>query len=135
MYYGIVTIIFLVSIIINISKTQDFITKQRVQYYFKAANFVFLPRIDTLNSGVPFLAAVFNTPIVGCKTGNITQVLKENGMPIFIHNSSAELAEAIKQVITIGCKQENYETMFDASNALIIGKGHMNFFVSLIDRN
>ena len=115
--------------------TQEFITKQRVQYYFKAANFVFLPRIDTLNSGVPFLAAVFNTPIVGCKTGNITQVLKENGMPIFIYKNSAELAEAIKQVITINCKQENYETMFDASNALIIGKGHMNFFVSLIDRN
>ena len=111
--------------------TQEFITNQRVQYYFKAANFVFLPRIDTLNSGVPFLAAFFNTPIVGCKTGNITQVLKENGMPIFIHNSSAELAEAIKQVITIGCNQENFVNMFDTSNPLVTGNSHLNLFKSL----
>ena len=111
--------------------TQEFIKNQRVQHYFKAANFVFLPRIDTLNSGVPFLAAVFNTPIVGCNTGNITQVLKENEMPIFIHNSSAELAEVIKQVITIGCEQENFVNMFDTSNPLVTGNSHLNLFKSL----
>ena len=111
--------------------TQEFIKNQRVQHYFKAANFVFLPRIDTLNSGVPFLAAFFNTPIVGCNTGNITQVLKENEMPIFIHNSSAELAEVIKQVITIGCEQENFVNMFDTSNPLVTGNSHLNLFKSL----
>ena len=111
--------------------TQEFITNQRVQHYFMSANFVFLPRTDTLNSGVPFLAAVFNTPIVGCNTGNITQVLKENEMPIFIHNSSAELAEVIKQVITIGCEQENFVNMFDTSNPLVTGNSHLNLFKSL----
>ena len=111
--------------------TQEFITNQRVQHYFKAANFVFLPRIDTLNSGVPFLAAFFNTPIVGCKTGNITQVLKENGMPCFSLNSSSELAEAIKQVITIGYEQENFVNMFDTSNPLVTGNSHLYLFKSL----
>jgi len=115
--------------------TQEFITNQRVQYYFKAANFVFLPRLDTLNSGVPFLAAVFNTPVLGCNTGNITQVLKESGMPIFTHSSKSKLAEAIKQAITIGCEQKNYTKMYDTGNADIIGERHMNLFSSLINRN
>ena len=115
--------------------TQEFIPNDMVQYYFKAANFVFLPRIDTLNSGVPFLAAVFNTPIVGFNTGNITEVLKENGMPVFTRSSNAELTEAIKQVITIGCDQKNYDRMFDVSNAEVISERHINFFISLIDRN
>ena len=115
--------------------TQEFIKNQRVQHYFMAANFVFLPRIDTLNSGVPFLAAVFNTPVVGCNTGNITQVLKESGMPIFTHSSKSKLAEAIKQAITIGCEQKNYTKMYDTGNADIIGERHMNLFSSLINRN
>ena len=93
--------------------TQEFIKNQRVQYYFKAANFVFLPRTDTLNSGVPFLAAFFNTPIVGCKTGNITQVLKENGMPIFTHCSKSELGAALKQVLAIDYVQGDYFTVVD----------------------
>ena len=115
--------------------TQEFIKNQRVQHYFMAANFVFLPRIDTLNSGVPFLAAVFNTPVLGCNTGNITQVLKESGMPIFTHSSKSKLAEAIKQAITIGCEQKNYTKMYDTGNADIIGERHMNLFSSLINRN
>ena len=115
--------------------TQEFIPNEMVQYYFKAANFVFLPRTDTLNSGVPFLAAVYNTPIVGCNTGNITQVLKENGMPVFTNSSKSKLAEAIKQAITIGCEQKNYTKMYDTGNADIIGERHMNLFSSLINRN
>ena len=111
--------------------TQEFIEDAHVQYYFIAADFVFLPRTDTLNSGVPFLAAVFNTPIVGFQTGNITEILKANGMPVFTHSSSAELTEVIKQVITIGCGQENFVNMFDTSNPLVTGNSHLNLFKSL----
>lgn len=111
--------------------TQEFIEDEHVQCYFKAANFVFLPRTDTLNSGVPFLAAVFNTPIVSCQTGNITEILKANGMPVFTHSSSAELTEVIKQVITIGCEQENFVNMFDTSNPVVTGNSHLNLFKSL----
>lgn len=108
--------------------TKEFITKQRVQYYFKAANFVFLPRIDTLNSGVPFLAAVFNTPVVGCNTGNITQVLKENGMPCFSLKNSSQLAEVIKSVDKIDSKQQHYGNMIEAAMSLVIGKKHLSLF-------
>ena len=33
--------------------SQEFIPDEQVQYYFKAADFVFLPRVDTLSPSAP----------------------------------------------------------------------------------
>ena len=112
--------------------TQEFITTQRVQYYFKAANFVFLPRIDTLNSGVPFLAAVFNTPIVGCKTGNIGENLRNLEMPVFKRLNSAKIQSGINQVLLIGQSQNNYTLMKQHNSATVVGEQHLKLFESLM---
>jgi len=78
--------------------SKEFIEDERVQYYFNAADFVFLPRINTLNSGVPFLAAVFKTPIIGIDQGNISEVLKcygkgvkKNGVISFFKDLNSKL--------------------------------------------
>ena len=113
--------------------TQEFIKNQRVQHYFKAANFVFLPRIDTLNSGVPFLAAVFNTPIVGCKTGNITQVLKENGMPSLNVINREQIKTAINQVLLIKEDDANYAFIEKDNQAMVVGEKHLELFNMLIN--
>ena len=113
--------------------TQEFITNQRVQHYFKAANFVFLPRIDTLNSGVPFLAAFFNTPIVGCKTGNITQVLKENGMPSLNVINREQIKTAINQVLLIKEDDANYAFIEKDNQAMVVGEKHLELFNMLIN--
>jgi hypothetical protein len=111
--------------------TQEFIADDQVQYYFKAADFVFLPRIDTLNSGIPFLATVFNTPMLGCQTGNITEVLKANRMPNFGFGSNYELTEAIRKVDKLDNKIQHYDNISKTSLALDIGKEHFKFFKSL----
>ena len=113
--------------------TQEFIKNQRVQHYFKAANFVFLPRIDTLNSGVPFLAAVFNTPIIGCKTGNITQVLKENGMPSLNVINREQIKTAINQVLLIKEDDANYAFIEKDNQAMVVGEKHLELFNMLIN--
>jgi hypothetical protein len=113
--------------------TQEFIKNQRVQYYFKAANFVFLPRTDTLNSGVPFLAAFFNTPIVGCKTGNITQVLKENGMPSLNVINREQIKTAINQVLLIKEDDANYAFIEKDNQAMVVGEKHLELFNMLIN--
>ena len=113
--------------------TQEFIKNQRVQHYFKAANFVFLPRIDTLNSGVPFLAAFFNTPIVGCKTGNITQVLKENGMPSLNVINREQIKTAINQVLLIKEDDANYAFIEKDNQAMVVGEKHLELFNMLIN--
>jgi len=113
--------------------TQEFITNQRVQHYFMSANFVFLPRTDTLNSGVPFLAAVFNTPIVGCNTGNITQVLKENGMPSLNVINREQIKTAINQVLLIKEDDANYAFIEKDNQAMVVGEKHLELFNMLIN--
>lgn len=112
--------------------TQEFIPNDMVQYYFKAANFVFLPRTDTLNSGVPFLAAVFNTPMVGCQTGNITEILKANGMPCFNVEKFEQIKIAINQALLNKEDISNYTLIKRDNQAKAIGKKHIELFSYLI---
>ena len=112
--------------------TQEFIPNDMLQYYFKAADFVFLQRIDTLNSGVPFLAAFFNTPIVGCKTGNITQVLKANEMPCFNNGKPEQIRRAIKKVFSINQNADKLSIIKKGNNPKLIGYQHLELFKSLI---
>ena len=112
--------------------TQEFIPNDMVQYYFKAADFVFLQRIDTLNSGVPFLAAVYNTPIVGCNTGNIGENLKNLGMPVFERLNSAKIQSGINQVLLIAQSQNNYTVIKQHNSAKVVGDQHIKLFESLM---
>lgn len=52
---------------------------ERVRYYFGAADVVFVPRIDALNSGVVPLACSYARALVGPATGNIRELLEETG--------------------------------------------------------
>lgn len=112
--------------------TQEYIEDDEVQYFFKAADFVFLPRVDTLNSGVPFLAAVYNTPIVGCNTGNIGENLKNLGMPVFERLYSAKIQSGINQVLLIAQSQNNYTVIKQQNSAKVVGEQHIKLFESLM---
>jgi len=111
--------------------TQEFIKNQRVQHYFKAANFVFLPRIDTLNSGVPFLAAAFQTSILGINQGNIGEVLKEFSMPIFLTENSKDLNISINKTLKIKTTQKLYNSIYERHSLEATGKEHVNLFYDL----
>lgn len=110
----------------------EFIANSDVQYYFKASDFVFLPRTDTLNSGVPFLSAVFNTPTVGSNTGNIGEVLKANGMPTFEGLSSEQIQSAINKARLITKDKENYKAMKHYNSTEVVGDKHIALFQKLI---
>ena len=70
---------------------------------------------------------------MGCSTGNISEVLKANGMPCFTLDSKSELREAIKNVQTLDNRQQNYSNMMQVCNALVVGESHINLFVSLVN--
>jgi Glycosyltransferase len=61
----------------------DFIPNEDVPYYFNAADCVFLPRINILNSAVLYHAFSFGKVVVGPSSGNITEILIATKNPIY----------------------------------------------------
>lgn len=66
-----------------------------------AADIVIIPRVDILNSGIVFLAASFQKVAVGPATGNITEVLKEQNLPIFNPYSISSVRKALSEGIDL----------------------------------
>jgi hypothetical protein len=113
--------------------SQEFIPDEQVQYYFKAADFVFLPRVDTLNSGVPFLAAIFKTPIIGIDQGNIGEVLKCCGEGI----KKEDVVSFFKKlnVSVLNKIPANYDMLYKNNQQEQIGWMHGLLFKQLVQRN
>ncbi len=57
-----------------------------VQYYYKAADIILIPRIQNLNSGVALMAMTFNIPFIAPAIGNITELAIETGNFVFPPN-------------------------------------------------
>jgi glycosyltransferase involved in cell wall biosynthesis len=54
-----------------------FTKEDDIQVYLNAADVLFIPRMNTLNSGNLFLGLSFGLPIIGPDTGNLTEFLTE----------------------------------------------------------
>lgn len=78
----------------------NFISEEDVQYYMHASSLVFIPRVDTLNSGIPFLVAPFQKPMVGPDCGNIEETLNTLGCKVFDVALSSSIIEAIRESLS-----------------------------------
>lgn len=68
---------------------------------FSAADIVFIPRIENLNSGNVFLGLTFKKIIVGPAIGNIKNELLEFDFPVYNPHSFRSVKKAIKSGIKI----------------------------------
>lgn len=59
------------------------ISKEELALKVSAADIVFVPRVNTLNSGIVFLGLTFKKIVVGPSTGNIGDHLNKFGYPVF----------------------------------------------------
>lgn len=73
------------------------IAPDEVQIYLKAADLVFIPRFNTLNSGNIALGFTFGKVVTGPDYGVIGEILKETGNPVFNPNDLLSVTEAIKK--------------------------------------
>lgn len=83
----------------NIRLGVGFIENRDIQYYFKASDVVFIPRSGQLNSGVIFLALAFGKPVIGPARGNMEEVLKAFGYPVFEPEDNVSIVSALKKSI------------------------------------
>lgn len=71
------------------------ISFEKFSLLMSAGDIVLIPRIKTLNSGNVLLGFTFNKVVVAAETGNLTEQLKEIGLPTFNPFSINSIVEAI----------------------------------------
>jgi len=83
----------------NLLLFNNFIENDEAQFYFNAADFVFLPRLNSLNSGVIPLAFLFNKVVISLKQGNITEMLKNNRGVLLKSTKKQEIKQQLKEAM------------------------------------
>lgn len=87
----------------------QFIPEEDIQYYMNAADVVFIPRSEVLNSGVQILAFTFNKIVVGPATGSIGELLEYSNNPAFKVDDVEDAALKLKEGIELSKHNvENY---------------------------
>lgn len=77
---------------------KGFVKEEDAQIFLNAADFLFIPRTDELNSGNITLGCTFGLIVVGKDHADIGEILKETGNPVFTINNSDSIKKAIQSV-------------------------------------
>ena len=73
-----------------------------------AADLVFIPRIETLNSGMLFLGLTFNKIIVGPSIGNIKEQLIGLDLPVFNPKDKVSVSNAVNNGVQLSLNHKSY---------------------------
>lgn len=74
---------------------------KEISLRMSAADVVLVPRIELLNSGIVFLGASYDKVVVGPRTGNITEQLEEQNLPVFNPYSISSVTEALSEGVEL----------------------------------
>ena len=88
--------------------TYSTIPKEELELKMSAADLVFIPRIDILNSGNVFLGLTFNKIVVGPAVGNIEEQLKELDLPVFDPKKRKSVIVALNKGISLSNQHNGY---------------------------
>jgi len=83
-------------------------TKKELEMKMSSADLVFIPRIESLNSGIVFLGLTFNKIVVGPSTGNIEEQLIELELPVFNPKYKLSVSNALKKGMKLSIDHKNY---------------------------
>lgn len=120
----------------DITINYSFIENEEVQTYLNAADVLFIPRIDLLNSGNLFLGFSFKKVVVGPEIGNLTEFLQRTNNPTFNPKSSISASKALKKGLILSDKKgiENYTFVTEHCQPKDIAKSYYSFFNQLNKR-
>lgn len=79
----------------NIQTYEEPIGREDVQLFLNAADLLFIPRFNTLNSGNVALGFTFGKVVIGPDYGVIGEMLKETGNPVYNPHELDSVAKAI----------------------------------------
>lgn len=108
------------------------ISESDIQYYFNLANFIIVPRLNQLNSGVVYLAFTFSKIVVGPDIANIGALLNKTGNITYDPNDIGKFVSALERAFKYVSKNSlelsNYNYAINDCNATKIGMEHINLY-------
>ena len=115
----------------------QFIPDEDVQYYLNSADVFMIQRWSPLNSGNLVLGFTFANIVVGPDAGNVGEILRATGNPVFEPGNAASAAEALKKALR-NSKSElgeaNRQFALQHWNLRDIARQHTDLFQELCDR-
>ena len=115
---------------------QTFIKEEDIQVFMNASNILFIPRVDSLNSGNIPLGFTFGKVVVGSKCGNMGELLEDTDNPVFEPNSLKSIKEAMNKAYLLSQGNKGEENRMYAEkewNYDIIGDKYVSFFNELLN--
>ncbi len=109
------------------------VDSQQIQYYFNAADVVFIPRTNALNSGVLYMAARFNKKIVAPSTGNIGEVAESLKQKTFKTHDTNAISNAIKETLIDENPASIYEMTILKMHPKNVAQKHFELYNSLVE--
>lgn len=79
--------------------SSSYVPKEEFSLMLSASDVVFVPRIESLNSGMVFLGLTFSKTVVGPDIGNISEVLKMFDYPLFDPSDNKSVERALNKAI------------------------------------
>ncbi|RZL02641.1 MAG: hypothetical protein EOO89_28770 [Pedobacter sp.] len=69
--------------------------------YFRSADFIFISRTDSLNSGLPYLHHHFPIPVIGPAIGNITESIQAVNGLTYDPLDLASVSYAVNEIMNV----------------------------------
>ena len=116
----------------NIKLITAKIPKENINNYFNNASVIISPRINTLNSGVIYMALTFGKPVIGPDQGNIGEFLKTTNNPTFTPNDKTSIATAMQRALnSSNLGKENLTFSRKNLSARTIAEKHYQLYQNL----
>ncbi|MGA1826349.1 MAG: hypothetical protein ACMUIP_16970 [bacterium] len=112
-----------------------FIEDSDIQLYVNAADVMIIQRKKGLNSGCIILGFSFSKVVVGPDVGNIGEILRATGNPVFDPDDFQSISRAVlqaREMAALGKGKSNYEYACRCWDNAILSKQHFNFYQRVI---
>lgn len=115
---------------------QQNISDDLLTQYIIASDVIISPRIDTLNSGVIFMAYSFGKAVVGPSVGNMKDILEETENPTFLPYNCKSYTNALQKAYENAAKLEMNNKKFSDLNfeSKKIAEMHFNLYKTLLNK-
>lgn len=114
----------------NLTMNYSFVENSDVQKYLNAADILFIPRINLLNSGNLFLGFSFKKIVVGPAIGNLKEFLEKTGNPTYDPQDISSVTNALAKGLELPPEKgiENYNFVSVHCQPKAIAQSYYQFF-------